>query len=278
MTNFVPKRVASLQPSATSTLDSLGLVDRVVACTRHCAAVSPHLDTAAVSIIEDSWTAQAEQIVAAQPDMVIASVPYQTEAIAQILAAGIRVLALAPRTLADVYGDIATIANLMGMAGRGEELIGYIREEVDAVRARAAQANRRTVFCEEWGKPIMVSQPWVAELVEAAGGTFLGTPGGTALAKGIRTDDPDVVVFAWCGAGDRVPMEKLVFEREWQGMRAVETGAVFAIRDEFLTTPGPPLVTGLLAVAHAIHPEMFPAPLDFSGTKVMRRLGEPVVK
>ena len=65
-------------------------------------------------IVADSWSAQAEQIIAAKPDLVIASVPYQLEAVAEILKAGVRFLGLVPRTLTDIYRDIAAIAGVMG--------------------------------------------------------------------------------------------------------------------------------------------------------------------
>ena len=38
-------------------------------------------------------------------------------------------------------------------------------------------------FCEEWGKPILASQRWVAELVEVAGGEFVGEPGKSLTRK-----------------------------------------------------------------------------------------------
>jgi iron complex transport system substrate-binding protein len=274
MTDFLPRRVASLQPSATSTLHRLGLMDRVVTCTRHCQAVVPEIENAKVKRINDSWTAKKDEILTARPDFVIASVPYQTEAIAQILATGVRVLALAPRTLADVYGDIATIANVMGVGERGQDLVNEMRQRVESVRERTAGCERLRVYCEEWGKPLMVSQPWVAELADTAGGDFVGTPATVMSLERIEAQNPEVIVFAWCGAGDRVPMETLIAERKWQKVRAVERRAVFAISDEFLTTPGPPLMTGLLALAHAIHPEIFPSEPDFAGRTVMRRLGK----
>jgi iron complex transport system substrate-binding protein len=67
-----------------------------------------------------------------------------------------------------------------------------------------------------------------------------------------------VVVAAWCGAGDRVPLEKIVRDRGWQELRAVKAGRLYCIRDEFLNTPAPTLVHGLRALAAAIHPEDFP--------------------
>src|SRR3954470_2728260 len=105
-----PARIVSLQPSATVTLDRLGLLDRIVACTKYCADVCPAVRDSGRLIISDSWTAQTEQILAARPDLVIDTVPYQLEAVTQILKACIRFLGLAPRTLAEVYTDMSAIA------------------------------------------------------------------------------------------------------------------------------------------------------------------------
>ena len=75
--------------------------------------------------------------------------------------------------------------------------------------------------------------------------------------ESILAADPDVLVAAWCGAGDRVPLEKIVHDRGWQQMRAVREGRVYCIRDELLNTPAPTLVEGLRALAAAIHPGYF---------------------
>src|SRR5580704_5776880 len=103
-------RIACLQPSATVILANLGALDCVVACTKYCAEVVPELDTAKLTIVADSWTAKATEILAAKPDLVIASVPYQEAAVAEIMKAGVRFLGLAPHTLNDIYVDIAMIA------------------------------------------------------------------------------------------------------------------------------------------------------------------------
>jgi iron complex transport system substrate-binding protein len=210
--------------------------------------------------VEDSWSAQAAQIVAAKPDLVIASVPYQLEAVAEILKAGIRFLGLAPRTLADIYTDIKAIAGVMGVPARGELLVQSMDEEIAVVRATAKEAETKPrVFCEEWGKPLIASQPWVAELIEAAGGEFVGTPGKHTTAETVAAEAPDVIIAAWCGAGDRVPLEKIVSQRNWSELPAVRAGRVYCLRDEFLNTPGPTLMQGLHALAHAIHPDLYPA-------------------
>jgi iron complex transport system substrate-binding protein len=77
-------------------------------------------------------------------------------------------------------------------------------------------------------------------------------------AAAVAALDPDVLVFAWCGAGDRVPLARVIEKRQWQSLRAAQTGRVFCIPDEFLNTPAPNLLQGLQALAGAIHPQVFP--------------------
>src|ERR1700756_5185603 len=101
--DYTPRRIVSLQPSATVTLRDLGLLDRLVACTKYCVDVCPEVGDGSRLIVHDSWTAQQEQILAAKPDLVLASVPYQLEAVGEILKARVRFLGLSPRTLADIY-------------------------------------------------------------------------------------------------------------------------------------------------------------------------------
>jgi iron complex transport system substrate-binding protein len=271
--NLYPQRIVSLQPSATVTLHALGLLNRVVACTKYCADVVPEAGTGRL-IVHDSWTAQSTQILAANPDLVIASVPYQEQAVIEVLKSGIPFLALAPHSLADVYSDMAKIAGITGEQRRGEQVIRDMHGEVDRVRRRASDnliprysddemarssAGGIRVYCEEWGKPLIHSQAWVAELVEAAGGTFLGSPGKQATAEHVKIENPDVIIAAWCGAGDRVPLEKIIRDRNWENTAAARTRRVYCIRDEYLNTPAPTLIYGLHALAHAIHPELFPA-------------------
>jgi iron complex transport system substrate-binding protein len=252
--DFTPKRIVSLQPSITSIIDRLALLDRLVACTKYCAEICPKVKELGIAIVHDSWTADSKQIRAVNPDLVIASVPYQLEAVAEILKSGAQFLGLAPHSLRDIYGDISSIAGVMNEANRGQHLIREMQMETERVRSRNAGASRRPrVYCEEWGKPLIHSQPWVAELIEAAGGQFVGNPGKQTDTEAVRKADPDIIIAAWCGAGDRVPLDKIAARPEWQALAAVREGRVYCINDEYLNTPGPILLSGLHALDAAIH-------------------------
>lgn len=257
MCDYLPRRIVCLQPSATAILHDLGELGRVVACTKYCLDVCPEAADGRL-IVADSWSADAGEILEARPDLVVAAVPYQEKAVSAILKAGVRFLGLAPQTLKDIYVDIATIAGAVGASVRGEEIIARMEREIAVVRSKVNVFSRPRVFCEEWGKPLIASQPWVAQLVEAAGGEFIGDPGKQIDAETVAQLDPDILIACWCGAGDRVPLEKVVSQRGWNKMRAVQNRRVFAISDEFLNTPAPTLLKGLHCLAAAIHPELFP--------------------
>jgi iron complex transport system substrate-binding protein len=262
-------RIISLQPSVSIILDRLGCLESLVACTRYCIDAVPGLRGRSIPIVHDSWSAKSEELASIGADLVIASVPYRQEALAAILKSGCRVMALAPRKLEDIYDDIRLIAAVVHASERGDALVEEMRASIGRISHRSESTmTKPLVYCEEWGKPLIYSQFWVKELVEASGGIFLGSPGTVTDAQSVAAADPDVIVVAWCGAGDRVPLEKLVVQREWQGLRAVKNNRVFCIADELLNTPAPTLIGGLDALAQSIHPALFGAIGAKSGRQI----------
>ena len=251
-------RIVSLQPSITLILESLGRLDLLAGCTRYCLDVVPALRGANVPIVQDSWSSKTDEIIALKPDLVIASVPYRRESLEAILKASCPVLALAPHSLEDIYSDIRLIGAVAGEPASSGQVVTIMEQEIADVRMRASAATScPLVYCEEWGKPLIHSQPWVKELVEAAGGRFLGEPGKSTDAKTVAAADPDVMIFAWCGAGDRVPVQRVIAKRGWDGLKAVRNERSLCLPDELLNTPAPTLLHGLRGLAEAIHPEIF---------------------
>ena len=251
-------RIASLQPSISLILKELGCLAQLVACTRYCVEAIPELSHLPVQVIHDSWSASTDEILSARSNLVLASVPYRMESLAAILKAGVAVLTLAPHALADIYSDIALLGNIVQEPERAAAIVASMSAALDAIRLRTAGVRPgQLVYCEEWGKPLIHSQPWVDELIEAAGGRAFGRAGLKTDEDTVRAADPDVLLFAWCGAGDRVPLEKIVVQRGWQTMRAVQDHRVYCIPDEWLNTPAPTLLHGARAIAAALHPSLF---------------------
>jgi iron complex transport system substrate-binding protein len=281
-------RIVALQPSVSVTLDALGKLDHLVACTKWCVEQVPRLRKKNLPVLPDSWSSSDADMALLrelQPDLVIACVPYREESLRAILKTGIPVLALAPRSLEEIYADTRLLAAQVNARARGERLIEKMQQALADVSARAAVATvtgstpgpanvpAPRVYAEEWTTPrefsITLSQPWVYELVRAAGGNPLGKPGEPAGWTSISWEDPDVLLLSWCGAGDRVPLRSTANIRGWKDLRAVRERRMYCVPDEFLNTPAiPSLLDGLPCIAHAVHPEIFAAP------RRLRRLEE----
>jgi iron complex transport system substrate-binding protein len=266
-------RVAALQPSISITLDRLGCLDSLVACTRYCLHALPVLRQRNLKVVADSWSSTTEEILSVSPNLVLASVPYRLESLAAILKCGVPVLTLAPHSLADIYQDIRFLGDLFHVSERAEAVIGEMQAALDETQRATSNLPSPLVYCEEWGKPLIHSQPWVAELVAAAGGRFLGGPGSVTDAGAIAAADPDVLIFAWCGAGDRVPLARVIEQRQWQALRAVRDGRVYCVPDELLNTPAPTLLGGLQALAGVLHPQTFGAAQNLRSLQPDARVG-----
>ena len=134
-------RVAALQPSVSVTLDRLGCLDSLVACTRYCLEAVPALRGRNLKVIADSWSSKTEEILSASPDLVLASVPYRLESLAAILKCGVPVLTLAPHSLADIYQDIRLLGSILHVPDRAEAVIDEMLSA--SLRPRSALSKPR---------------------------------------------------------------------------------------------------------------------------------------
>ena len=268
----------SLQPSVTVTLRDLGLLDRLVACTKYCVDVCPEVLKTGCIIVEDSWSAKADQIMAAKPDLVIASVPYQMESVAEILKSGVPFLGLAPKSLDDIYKDIMMIARTVSSEEPGAseacglKLVATMKKEVQSMRPEDCERGAASGLLRRMGQAADSFAGMGGGTGGSRRGRFFGQPGKHTTEEEVAAADPDVIVAAWCGAGDRVPLEKIIPKRGWEQTKAAKNGHVYCINDEFLNTPASTLIQGLHALAAAIHPEMFVA------TKGLRQIEENTLK
>jgi len=248
-------RIVSLEPSATATLFALGAQDRVVAVSEWCDRL---VDLGDRPRLPSTWSATPQAILALAPDLVIASAPYREETLVDLLRAGVDLLCLYPQDLSDVRAHILLLARMVGREEAGRALLARLDSALQEARRRTANRPRRRVFVEIWPRPLMSASPWVAEMVEWAGGTFVpeGSAGRQVSEEEVARADPEVIVVAWTGVRNP-PVEKEARRPAWQGVSAVREGRVVAVEEILLNAPGPNLAEGALHLARAIHPEAF---------------------
>jgi iron complex transport system substrate-binding protein len=245
-------RIVSLAPNVTSILLALGAGRELVGVSRWCRHV------AAVGRrpqVGDCWKMDIREVMRLKPTLLIGSVPFATGTVENILKQPVAFLAINPRSLLDIEMDIRTLARLVDRAAKGEKLIGRMQGTFDSIARRARRFRARPrVYCEAWPHPRSSSPPWVAELVEIAGGRMVVPAGARITDDDVARARPEVIVLAWTATGARSKPSSALDNPAWKNVPAVRLKRVIVIRDELLNTPGPPLVEGARALFRAIHP------------------------
>jgi iron complex transport system substrate-binding protein len=247
------QKIVSLAPNVTSILLALGAARELVGVSKWCKEVA---SVGRRPQVGDCWKLDVGEVMRLKPTLLIGSVPFAPEAVREILEQPVPFLAIKPRSLSDIERDIRTIGTLVGRVRGAEKLILRMRRTFDAVARKARTASRPRVYAEAWPNPRISSPPWVAELIEIAGGVMIVPAGARVSDEDVARAKPEVIVLAWTATGDRAKPSQALQNAAWKDVPAVKNRRVVVIRDELLNTPGPPLIEGVHELLRAIHPDL----------------------
>jgi iron complex transport system substrate-binding protein len=236
-------RIVSLAPSATSILCAIGAKKHLVGVTKWCSDVAP---INGLPKLGDCWHMNSvTEILKLKPSLVIGSVPYKQETLAKLLEHPLSFLATNPRSLADIENDIRMLGRIAGRQMRAEGLVRKIRQQFAAFAKKSRiQEMKVRVYCEAWPNPRISSPPWVEEIVKICGGEMVLPAGQKVSDEQVASAQPEVIVLAWAATGDKAKPQKSFQVAAWKDIPAIRNKRVYVVRDEWLNTPGPPLLAG----------------------------------
>lgn len=257
-------RIVSLAPNVTSILLALGAGRELIGISKWCREVA---SVGRRPQVGDCWKLDIAEVMRLRPTMLIGSVPFAEETVAEILKQPTAFLAINPRSLADIESDIRTLGRLTARAPAADKLIMSMRRSFDLVAKRLKYVRSKPrVYCEAWPNPRISSPPWVAELVQIAGGEMVVPAGARVSDEDVARAMPEVIVLAWTATGARSKPASARQIPAWRDVPAVKNGRIVVISDELLNTPGPPLMKGVEELFRALHPEVIPR-LEFKRRK-----------
>ena len=285
-------RIASLLPSATEIVCSLGLEDALVAVSHSCdfagrvaslprvtrtrvphGAPSREIDRVVRDCLhrgESLYQLDEGLLESLRPDLIV------TQALCEVCAVGPaevgravpalsshpRVITLEPRTLEEVFDAIEVVGEAVGRYGEAELLVRDLRRRVDAVRTRsAALARRPRVAFLEWADPPICGGHWNPELVELAGGHDglgrRGEPSRRVAWEELLAWQPEVMVLACCGldgARGRRELDSLRRRPGFERLPCAREGRTYVMDGvRLFSRPGPSLVESLERLAAILH-------------------------
>lgn len=260
--NKAPQRIVSLDPATTETLFALGLGDKLVGVTEYCNYPAEAL---AKPKIGGFSTPNSELIVAAQPDLVLATNMHQDN-IPQLEKAGLTVVATNPVNMDQVIEKIRLIGRVTGVAGKADNLASDMQQRINLIDAKVKDLP-------DAQKPVVLFEIWPDPLTTGGAKSFINslivTAGGKNIAFDVEQDwvnfsqemvlarNPQVIIFCYHGASLQ-STEQIKARMGWDQIDAIKNNRVYFLPDQdIVTRTGPRVVESLELVAKSIHPELF---------------------
>jgi len=254
-------RIVTLAPNVTEIVYALGLADKLAGDTNECdtpaaAKSKPH--------VGEPQNPSIEAIVALHPDLVLAADSINRVDTADALQRlGIAVYTAAgdTQTVLNILDSIARMAELMGAERQGAELVGRLRQRLDALHAKLEDRPMAHVLFVVWDDPLITigQNTFISDAMRWAGAESVVLSKQTwpqvSIEEVVRLQ-PEYIVLASHGQSAATELADLRSRPVWRDLDAVEVGHVINLSDEAIR-PSPGLVDAIEQLAHDVHPEVF---------------------
>ena len=259
-----PQRIVSLTLSTDEILLSLVATERVRAVT-YLAGDSIWTNVSEIARqVEHTVQSDPEQIIALEPDLVLAATYNNPDHIKLLRDAGIPVVVVSLFDSVDQVADnIRYVAQLTGDEARAEELIAAMEERLAAIEAMAAKAETkpRVLFYTAFGSSAGKGSTF-SDIVQRAGGINLGDealdgPFGEISLEKIVELNPDVIVTDEFSPEDNVEwQENFSNHPALANVNAKKNGRIYTVPARHISTLSHYIVEGVYDVAKLLHPDL----------------------
>jgi iron complex transport system substrate-binding protein len=259
-------RVISLSPGATEVLFAVGAGSQVIGRSAECDYPD---ETRFIPVIEDRGPgrrADFKAIASAKPDLVIVDTQDASILITKTLRIGEAVFVYDPRDFLELADSMMALGTLVGRdkeAAKAAAQLTAVVRHVRSITERMPSSRFPKVFWEAGADPPATcgSDSFFRALIEAAGGRDIfpdrsGTST-TVEAQEVAARAPELIVIA-CAEGESLGDPSARGREDWRETPAVKTGRILRLGPGLGSRIGPRSASTLLAVARAIHPDIFP--------------------
>lgn len=252
-------RIVSIAPNLTETLYTLGVESLLVADTEYCdfppdAKLKPHVGV--------PLNPSLEAIVALKPDLILATTAInRLSTVDSLERLGLPVYTTDPRTVDGMLTGVERVAEAIGIAQRGEELLSGLRGQLQAIDAAVQHEPPSRVLFVVWESPLISIGPktFIADALRHAGAESViksKEDWPNVTPEEVVRLRPDYLVYAG-SHGDQTPSLNKLRERSgWKDLPAVKEGHLVMISDE-IDRPAPGLVAAIEELAKKLHPAAF---------------------
>lgn len=256
----VPETVISLQPSNTEILFALGVGDKVIGVTEYDQYPE---EVKAIEVVSDTTMVNTERVVELYPDVVLAYTSGGEAQVEQLEASGLKVFVIeSASSIEDVYGDIAQIAEVMGVKEKGDEIVENIKSQFATIQEKTEGIEvKKKVYFEIAPSPdiwSIGSDTFQQELFEAAGieNIYAEQKGWFSVSEeDVIQRNPETIITTVYYTDD--PVGEILSRKGWESITAIQNREVYILDADILNRPGPRIAEAAELIAKTIYPEQF---------------------
>ena len=258
-------RIVSLNGDLTEIIFELGAGANVVAID---VTTTYPAEAAELPVVGFGQQLAPEPVLAFEPTLVLADTQVgPPEALQQLRDAGVPVVVLEYQsTLEGIETKIMQVAEVLGLPDEGADLAAQVDEEIEAARARAAEASetKKVAFIYTRGPELALlfgaGMPTSA-MIEAAGGIDVAAATGIFGAAPVTPEAlvaaaPDVIVLPAAGLAALGGNEALLELPGVAETPAGQTGSFLAYDEAYFFNFGPRVGQALDQFVSDLHPEL----------------------
>jgi len=256
--------IVSISPNLTEILFGIGAGDRLVGRDSNSQFPEGALEAADLGAMWDGIP--VEDILALEPDLILAGEIFAADAIQELRDLGLTVYWQAnPEDFDGLYENIRQIAVLTGTEDKAESLVISLQERVSTLEGKLEGVEDiPLVFYElDASDP---ANPWttgagtfISYIINKAKGQNLGDvlegEWVQISSEELVAQNPDYILLSDALYG--ITPESVAERAGWSEISAVINGNLLPLDPFILSVPGPRLIDGFEQLAEMIHPELF---------------------
>jgi iron complex transport system substrate-binding protein len=260
--NEIPKRIISLSPSNTELAYAVGLQDRLIGVTTFCNYPEDVKNKPKVS---EFSTVDIEKVVSLKPDLLLADSIHKATIIPAFEKLNISVLAIDPKSLANILDDITLVGKVTGNTKEAAALVSSLQNKANTVTDKTAKLDPKDlprVFFLTWHDPLWTagSNTLINEIITKSGGTNIASDlkghSQIDLESVIQRNPQIIVVMSSMGDQD-TSYNYIMNEPRFKATDALKNNLVFKMDSDIIARTTPRSWDALQRMAKLIHPELF---------------------
>jgi vitamin B12 transport system substrate-binding protein len=248
-----PKRVITLAPHIIENLYAINAERDVVGTIKF----SNYPEAAkSIPVVGDAFGLNIEKIISLKPDLVIAwRGGNKTKDIDKLINLGIKVIYSEPKTLEDLFNELAHYGELFDRQSNAQNVIASIKKDLSKLKALYNSKRAVPLFYQLWHKPLQTTgnDPWLNQLIDICGGINIFKSSNSGFPQvsieQILAAQPEAIIVP---TNQSNIVKYLTFWQQWPAINAVKKSNILRVDADALHRYTPRVINGVRNLCLAI--------------------------